>query len=141
MKKPKIKTIMGKRSFIRFMSQEELEKFLKGETLINTTVHDGRIKGSEGFCFFDSFDIDPITAHHVLSGIATMEYMVEFLVDEKLAERIMKKSKGFYHLPDLPLFEGKELPEYCTKSYNRKDFTIYQCWHLVINYPPFLMGK
>lgn len=135
MSKRKVKTIMGKRAFIRFMSEKELEKFLKGEPLVNDTKHNGRIKGSEGFCFFDVFDIDPITAHHVLTGIATLEYMVEFLVDEDLAEKIMKKTEGFYHLPATPLDEGKPLKEYCTKSYNRDDFRIYQCWHLAINYP------
>lgn len=133
------------RRFIRFMSEEELEKYLRGDKLENNTIHEGRIKGSFGFCFFDSTDLDPITAHHVLSGIASLEYMVEFMVKDDVAEKMLTKSKGFYHMPDTPLCQGKELPEYCTKSYNREDFIVYQIWHLVVSYPRFLanerMGK
>ena len=126
------------RRFIRFMSEKELEKYLKGERLENKTVHNGRIKGSFGFCFFDATDLDPITAHHVLTGIATLEYMVEFIVEDEIAEKLLTKSKGLYRLPETPLFEGKELTEYCTKSYNRDDFMPYQIWHLVVSYPSFL---
>ena len=128
------------RRFRRFMSEAELEKYLKGEPLINETVHDGRIKGSVGFCFFDATDIDPITAHHVLTGIATLEYMVEFMVEEDVAKRILTKSKGNYHLPEDPLYKGTPLTEYCTTKYSRDDFGLYQVWHLMISYPRIMIG-
>lgn len=129
------------RRFIRFMSETELEKYLKGEPLVNDKVHDGRVKGSFGFCFFDATDIDPITAHHVLSGIATLQYMVEFMVEDEVAERALTKSKGYYHLPETPLGEGHTLTEYCTKSYSRDDFLPYQIWHLMISYPAIFQGE
>lgn len=123
------------RRFIRFMGEAELEKYLKGEKLVNEKVHDGRIKGSFGFCFFDAADMDPITAHHVLSGIATLQYMVEFMVEDDVAKKVFTESKGAYHLPDTPLTEGHALTEYCTKSYSRDDFLPYQIWHLMVSYP------
>lgn len=127
------------RRFIRFMSEAELEKYLKGEPLINEKEH--KKGGSVGFCFFDATDMDPITAHHVLSGIATLEYMVEFMVEDDAAERILTKSEGRYHLPDTPLYEGHNLTEYCTKSYSRDDFLPYQIWHLMISYPAIYQGE
>lgn len=126
------------RRFIRFMSEVELEKYLKGEDLVNNAVHNGRIKGSFGFCFFDAMKVDPITAHHLLNGVATMEYMVEFLVDDEIANQTLTRSKGAYHLPETPHDEAHAVEEYCTKSYNRKDFMPYQIWHLMINYPSFV---
>ena len=127
------------RRFIRFMSEAELEKYLKGEPLINDKVH--KEGGSVGFCFFDATDIDPITAHHILSGIATLKYMVEFVVENETAERILTKSEGYYHLPDTPLFEGHYLTEYCTKSYSRNDFWPYQIWHLMMSHPAICQGE
>lgn len=123
------------RRFIRFMSKDELEKYLKGEPLVNEKEH--KKDGSFGFCFFDAKTIDPITAHHILSGIATLQYMVEFMVNDETAEKVLTKSKGRYHLPDTPVFEGHLLEEYCTKSYSRKDFLPYQIWQLTISYPSF----
>lgn len=123
------------RRFIRFMSELELEKFLKGEELVNEKVHNGRIKGSFGFCFFDSEKIDLITANHLLMGIATLEYMVEFMVEDDIADKILTRSKGAYHWPNTPLTQTTILEEYCTKTYNRKDFKPYQIWHLMMKYP------
>lgn len=127
------------RRFIRFMSEVELEKYLAGKPLINEKEH--KKGGSVGFCFFDAADMDPITAHHVLSGIATLQYMVEFMVADEVAEKVLTKSEGRYHLPDTPLFEGHNLTEYCTKSYSRDDFLPYQIWHLMISYPAIYQGE
>lgn len=123
------------RRFIRFMSEAELEKYLKGEELINEKIHNGRVKGSFGFCFFDSEKIDPIMANHLLMGIATLDYMVEFIVEDEVVNKVLTKSKGAYHLPGDPLTESTVLEEYCTKAYSRKDFMPYQIWHLMMKYP------
>ena len=123
------------RRFIRFMGEAELEKYLKGKELINETIHNGRIKGSFSFCFFDQEKIDPITANHLLMGIATLDYMVEFIVEDDIADKVLTKSKGAYHLPNAPLTKSTVLEEYCTKTYSRKDFMPYQIWHLMMKYP------
>ena len=139
------------RRFIRFMSEEELERFLKGEELVNETVHNGRIKGSFGFCFFDADQIDPITAQHALAGIATEDYMVEFLVSDDVAEKCLTKSRGMYSVPKASTIEREKitentlldnqdiciLPEYCTKKYDRATFMPFQIWHLMMSLPVF----
>lgn len=116
------------------MSEEELEKFLNGKPLENNTKFEQN--GSEGFCFFKSDDIDPITAQHVLAGIATLDFMVEFYVEERTVEK-MTKAEGKYHLPGDPIMKTTMLPEYSIKSYNRKDFWPYQIWRLYIKMPVF----
>lgn len=123
---------------IRFMSEEELDKFLSGKPLKNTTKFEQN--GSKGFCFFKSDDIDPITAQHVLAGIATLDYMVEFFVEERTVEK-MTKAEGKYHLPGDPLFEATNLPEYSTTEYNRQDFWPYQIWRLYMKMPVFGVRK
>lgn len=117
---------------IRFMSEEELSKYLDGQLLENHTKFEQN--GSEGFCFFDAEDIDPITAQHVLSGISEMEFMVEFYVEERTVEK-MKKAYGTYHLPGKPMFEATKLPEYSITEYNRRDFYPWQIWRLYIKMP------
>lgn len=119
---------------IRFMSEEELTDYLKGKTLVNNTKFEQN--GSEGFCFFNADEIDPVTAQHILSGIATMEFMVVFSVEERTFET-MKKSKGRYHLPGKPLQETEYLPEYSTTEYNRHDFFPWQIWRLYVQIPVF----
>lgn len=123
---------------IRFMSEDELSKFLEGEPLENNTKFEQN--GSEGFCFFDAEEIDPITAHHVLSGIATLEFMVEFYVEETVFEK-MTKAEGRYHLPGKPLTETTMLPEYSTTKYSRHDFWPYQIWRLYLQMPVFNINK
>ena len=117
---------------IRIMSQAELEKYLDGEELVNE--HKFEQNGSEGFCFFDADDIDPITAQHVLCGISEMDFMVEFYVEERTFEK-MKKAYGTYHLPDTPLDQAVKIPEYSIKSYKRSDFWPFQIWRLYIRMP------
>lgn len=119
---------------IRFMSEEELEKLLADIPLKNTTKFEQN--GSEGFCFFRSDEIDPITAQHILAGIADLDFMVEFYVEERTFEK-MKKANGRYHLPDTPLFESVNLPEYSITEYNRHDFWPYQIWRLYMKMPVF----
>lgn len=122
---------------IRFMSEEELEAYLRGEDMVNETEFEQ--SGSKGFCFFNADEIDPLTAQHILTGIATMEYMVEFAVEERTLET-MTKGKGRYHLPGRPVLEGTYLPEYSTTKYNRKDFFPWQIWRLYIQTPVFAVN-
>lgn len=122
---------------IRFMSEDELSKFLDGQLLENHTKFEQN--GSEGFCFFRADDLDPITAQHVLSGISEMEFMVEFYVEDKIFEK-MKKAEGAYHLPGKPMFEVTKLPEYSITEYNRRDFYPFQIWRLYIKFPVHCEG-
>lgn len=119
---------------IRFMSEEELSSFLDGKDLINETEF--KQNGSKGFCFFNADEVDPITAQHILTGISTMEFMVEFMVEERTFET-MKKTQGRYHKPGKPLFESEYLPEYSITKYNRHDFYPWQIWRLYIQTPVF----
>lgn len=123
---------------IRFMSEEELTKYLEGEELVNETEFEQN--GSKGFCFFNAEEIDPITAQHILAGIATMEFMVEFMVEERTFEQ-MTKAKGAYHLPGKPLSEAEYLPEYSITKYNRRDFFPWQIWRLYIHTPVFNVSE
>lgn len=122
---------------LRIMSEAELTKYLEGEMLVNETKFEQN--GSEGFCFFNASEIDPITAQHVLSGISEMEYMVEFYVSEETFGK-MKKAEGKYHLPDTPLTKATMLPEYSIKTYNRRDFMPFQIWRLYIKFPVHTEG-
>lgn len=119
---------------IRFMSEEELTDYLKGKTLVNNTKFEQN--GSKGFCFFNAEEIDPITAQHILVGVATMEFMVEFMVEERTFEQ-MTKAQGRYHKPGKPLSEVDYLPEYSITKYNRRDFYAWQIWRLYIQTPVF----
>lgn len=123
---------------IRFMSQEELESLLEGDELENDTKFEQN--GSEGFCFFDMDDIDPFTAQHILTGIATMDFVVEFMVKEETFKK-MTKAKGRYHLPNKPMFETTDITEYSITKYNRGDFFPWQIWRLYVKAPVFAVHE
>lgn len=117
----------------RFMSIEEFEKYLNNETLKNETVQGGKTN-SIGFCFLNLEDHAPKDALHFLSGIVSFDICAVFEVDEKL----LNKTWGVYASPikkiedDLAylinIFNGFhetfKTPEYCTTTYNKKDFRL-----------------
>lgn len=83
---------MGKR-YVRFMSLEELRKYVRGEPLENHT-HWGC--GSVGFCFFDT-SVEPEKRMDYLTGVVDMQVVVEF---ERVAGPRMRKAYGAYRDPE-----------------------------------------
>lgn len=105
----------------RFMSDEEFEKYLNGETLHNDTNHrqEKRSTDSIGFCFMDTEDVAPEFAYEFLSGIVSDDVCVQFEVDESL----LTESYGTYADPyGEDFFSTMNVTEYCCNSYNKEDF-------------------
>lgn len=81
----------------RYCGQEEINRILNGETLINNTdwseIYDST---SKGFCFFSynrSNDLKKVITNSLtdwLNGIVNNEYLVEIEVDKA------HKARGFY---------------------------------------------
>lgn len=104
--------------FFRFMSIKELENYLSGKTLVNNIKHQALTK-SEGFCFMKLDDLTPEFAYEFLSGIVSNEACVVFETDKEL-----KESYGIYADPYGHFFDTITQDEYCTNTYNNKDFKI-----------------
>ena len=119
----------------RFMSQEEFDKYLAGEKLINTTDHRKKFAftGSKGFCFFEYMDwdddgVDGITpeyAYEFLSGIVTEDVVAVFETDKQLTE-----SYGRYADPYGAFFDTIRMDEYCTTEYDNKSFHLIKYGHI-----------
>ena len=121
----------------RFMSQEEFDKYLAGEKLVNTTDHRGNFSFSSsiGFCFFEYSDwtdtasssdgITPEYAYEFLSGVATMDVVAVFETDVQL-----NKSHGRYADPYGSFFDTIWMDEYCTTEYDNKSFHLIKYGHI-----------
>ena len=111
----------------RFMSREELDKYLAGKTLENKTDWKNNAhnrSSSVGFCFFGD-DIPIEDRLHYVSGIVSFQVIAEFEADS----RKLKQSVGFYR--DLAKDNGVGWPppimavtEYCTRRYSRESFRL-----------------
>ena len=111
----------------RFMSNEEFDKFRKGEVLKNNTKHIGRTN-SVGFCFLNTEEFIPEKAFHFLTGVVCPEICVVLETETEL-----KKTYGEYATPTEPkslmdLFlhwnDSFRANEYCITSYSNKDFKL-----------------
>ena len=114
--------------YVRFMSQDELDKYKAGETLRNLTDWRKRaqVTSSVGFCFFDDA-VKPEKRMEYLTGVVDLDCVAVFeCIDGK-----MKKSSGRYRDPDkdvcVDLFdflfnppEMMRVDEYCTEMYSRE---------------------
>ena len=114
--------------YVRFMSQDELDKYKAGETLKNVTDwrKKGQVTSSIGFCFFGD-DVAPEKRMEYLTGVVDLDCVAVFeCIDGK-----MKKSSGRYRDPDKDvcvdpfdfLFNPPEMmrvDEYCTEMYSRE---------------------
>lgn len=117
----------------RFMSQEEFDKYLAGEKLINTTDHRKNFPGSVGFCFFKYRDlndyvsgsISPEYAYEFMNGVATMDVVAVFETDQELT-----KSYGRYADPYGSFFDTIWMDEYCTTKYDNKSFHLIKYGHI-----------
>lgn len=115
-----------KMKLYRFMSGGELERLLKGDRLENTS--DWRAKGQDsdsiGFCFFGA-DI-PITKRiRYMTGVVSMDFVVEFETTMKWVSQNMKQSMAVYRDPwKDDLMSGMVLSqrnvEFSIQEYDRK---------------------
>lgn len=119
---------------IRFMSRQEFQKFLNGETLVNTTDWRKVKQGSEsiGFCFFpygEGYD----KAEKILRYIAGIADISVAAVFEPIVPIQMKKSFGTYRNPDAPLCQSifqigrsnlSAKEEYSVTQYSNKTFRL-----------------
>lgn len=110
----------------RFMSKEELLKYLHGDNLYNATKHKAKTN-SIGFCFLGIDDVKPEHAWNFLKGAIMPDLCAVFEVDEK----IIKKGYGIYSDPNKSLYElinfipkSITVPEYSTTKYNNQDFKL-----------------
>lgn len=128
----------------RFMSEEEFNKFNKGETLKNNKDHSKSSKSNSiGFCFFSLDDVIPEEAMHFLSGIVSFDICALFDVDEKLLNKTHARyakdapQTGDLFVDLLMIFtdniEFEIRDEYCTTEYNNKTFKLEKwttnCWN------------
>ena len=118
----------------RFMSQEEFDKYLDGEKLVNTADHRSKFSGSIGFCFFEYLDwtdnssghgISPEYAYEFLSGVAAMDVVAVFETDQELT-----KSYGRYADPYGSFFDTIWMDEYCKEEYSRDTFRLIKYGHI-----------
>lgn len=119
----------------RFMSNDEFEKYLAGEKLINKTDHRKKYlySNSKGFCFFEYLDwdgcgVDGITpeyASEFLDGIASMDVVAVFETNQGLA-----KSIGRYADPYGSFFDTIWMDEYCTEEYSKDTFRLIKYGHV-----------
>ena len=102
----------------RFMSNEEYEKLMKGENLVNESKHKAHTT-SVGFCFMDLKDNPPEVAFHYLIGLVSPEVCVIFNVKNK---SILNKAYGRYtDINSKRLFATCIREEYYTTKYNKND--------------------
>jgi len=104
----------------RYMSKDEFDKLINGETLINNTIHKGHTN-SVGFCFMKVEDNEPRYAYEFLSGAVDDDVCVVFETKKKL-----NKSYGVYANPYGSFFDTITENEYCTKEYSLEDFKIVE---------------
>lgn len=107
----------------RFCSKAEYDKFMAGETLVNDTDHGARrgyaVSTSVGFCFFAG---DPEDWKHRLSGIVDFDVCITVEAPGPL----IYISTGRYPVrtPDGRLDGLRFYTEFCTRTYNNRDFKL-----------------
>ena len=108
--------------YYRFMSKNEFEKLINGETLKNDKKHQAKTN-SVGFCFMKYDDYKPKDAYEFMSGIVSEDICVVFETTKKLT-----KSYGVYADPDLSngWFASITVDEYCIKEYSLQNFKIVE---------------
>ncbi|MBQ9613250.1 MAG: hypothetical protein IJV14_11800 [Lachnospiraceae bacterium] len=134
---------------IRFMSIQEIEKYLAGEVLGNDTPWKVISKStSEGFCFFPA-EPAPESRLHYISGVVDFSVVAEF---EVIGPIMLMKGTGRYRDPesDAPktLYEAffkppkmMEVEEYSIRGYSKSTLRLLRMgtvvfgqdheWHLI----------
>lgn len=118
----------------RFCSQAEYDKYMAGETLVNEKDH-GAERGyaassAVGFCFFAG---SPEKRKHQLSGIVDFDVCLTVSVDRSK----VNECHGRYPLRINGRYVGAEnVPEFCTTSYNNRDFKLIKADKSFSGYAP-----
>ena len=134
---------------VRFMGVAEMEKYLAGEDLGNTTPWKVINKStSEGFCFFPAYPA-PETRLHYISGVVDFSVVAEF---EVIGPVMLMKGTGRYRDPerDIPknLYEAffkppkmMEVEEYSIRGYSKATLRLLRMgtvvfgsdheWHII----------
>ena len=128
----------------RFMSRKEFEKYLRGETLTNDTIH-SQLHGSDavGFCFLEFKGIEFIRkAFLFLIGLVNTDVLAVF----EAPEDYFKKGKATVSDPDgYEEFETMEIEELSCTSYSKDnlklvDFTYNFDYNESINHIDWFFG-
>lgn len=128
--------------YVRFMSQQELERYLSGETLHNKTIWREKQRNSNviGFCFFD----DSCTPEERLAYVTGVVDISKVAIFERISPDPMRKSTGIYRDPekddienwlDILLGEVKtmDVPEYSIEEYDQKTMRLIKTGTPVVN--------
>lgn len=100
----------------RFCSQEEFDRYMRGELLVNEKDHSKFSKSTSiGFCWFWK---EPWYAIEYLSGIVNRDICITVETDSKN----VTESMGYYLGEDGPDW----FPEYCCTSYDNKRFRLVE---------------
>lgn len=97
----------------RYMSKNEFNKLINGETLKNDKKHTG-FTDSVGFCFMEGEEGTAEYCYDFLSGIVSNEVLVLFETDKEL-----KKGYGRYADPYGSFFDTIMKTEYSITEYNK----------------------
>ncbi len=121
----------------RYMSENEYQKYLKGETLINTKKHEGKNNTSVGFCFMEGDLEKALESIHFLNGIVCQEVLCIFEIDEKHLTKSQAKYAPIIKDGDdifdtlFKLYNGWHdfdiREEYCLTKYNNKIAKLVYC--------------
>jgi len=117
--------------YLWFMSSDEYDALMRGETLENETDHAKKAwSRSKGFCFFPVGGHDDDYAHSIdyyyefASGIVSEDVCVVF--ESNGAE--LRESKGTYADPCGGFFDTIRVEEFCTERYDRETMVpLYVC--------------
>lgn len=102
----------------RFMSKNEFDAYMNGDTLKNDVKHKG-YTNSKGFCFMNLEDYEPEYAYSFLSGIVSPKVCVVFETD-----KILTESYGRYADPYGSFLDSFISDEYCIEEYSNNDFKL-----------------
>lgn len=110
----------------RFMSKEEFNKYINGQTLTNITDHNkdnNQKTNSIGFCFFNYAQYKPEEMLHSLTGIVSLNICCIF----ETSRNNVKRTQGRYSRAinrNSFLRETIIAHEYCTTEYSRGTFKL-----------------
>ncbi len=117
----------------RYMSEEEYEKLMKGETVYNNTDYH-KLRGVASTCKGFGFGIgdirEAVTSFRRLAGIVVGEWLLV-----GISKQPMKKCRRIYRDYSnegndlLMTWPKKFFAEQCTTEYSLKDFCYYRFFH------------
>lgn len=114
---------------MRCMSQEEFDKYKRGEVLRNLSTHQDANTDAIGFCFFPvSSECEPVHKRlRYLSGIVSLDVVVVFATEPGI---FLHRATGYYRNPkyDISALRTLEITsdvqikrtEFCTTVYDKQ---------------------